>query len=43
MMCNSREENTHEWVEGFVLIHGNPTVGEPIENRDGVSCRERVG
>ena len=30
-------------MEGFVLIHGNPTVGEPVENMDGVSWRERVG
>ena len=43
MMCNSREQNIHEWMEGFVLIHGNPMVGEPVENGDGVSRREWVG
>lgn len=42
-MSNPREQNTHEWMEVFVLIHWNPMVGEPAEDGDGVRSRDSDG
>ena len=43
MMRNSREQNTHEWMEVPVPIHWNPMVGEPAEDGDGVSSGDGAG